>query len=553
MTGLKLNFLRKTLSTVLILLIFSIRCDAFSGNYLSALVALKNNDFEKAASSYALMLESGITDEEIIQNAIVFSIIANNFDLATQIKDWVDIKIVKAPASHILTLANGIKTGDYDGAKKRLTDSLDVYPEFVKILLLGWCDVANNKINKGIEKFGSLGEQSEYLSSFNIALAYAMKGDFGRSEQYLNQIDRKNNTLTDRQFLAQVQIYSQNDKNDFAIELIEERSKTTDGVLFLKELRELKLGTRLSFDSYKYLEDAFADVFYLMGTVGNVETKSRLAYIFYTQLAKHIAKDKNYYDLKVAQFFDRIGSYQVALRSYERVTYTSPFFLRAQLGRTNILIDNEQTDDAVLNLEKLLDQGFKEFVVYNTLATIFRGEENYNESIKYYNFALESYSKDRPLNAWATFFLRGITYDRSGRWLKAKADFDIALELYPNHPEVLNYLGYSLIERNENLDQALGMIKNAIKQKPESGYILDSLAWGLFRLGRYEESIIPMEKAIKLEPHDPIINDHFGDILWMIGRKREANFQWKRALLFGPTLENKKKIEQKLKSGIIDL
>jgi Flp pilus assembly protein TadD len=150
------------------------------------------------------------------------------------------------------------------------------------------------------------------------------------------------------------------------------------------------------------------------------------------------------------------------------------------------------------------------------------------------------------------FFVRGISYDQSGNWEKAKIDLNAALQLYPNHPEVLNYFGYSLIERNERLDEALGMIKDAVAQKPESGYIIDSLAWGLFQLGNYQEAIIPMEKAIELEPHDPIINDHLGDILWMIGRKREANFQWKRALFFEPTLENEEKIKRKLLFGLTD-
>ena len=126
------------------------------------------------------------------------------------------------------------------------------------------------------------------------------------------------------------------------------------------------------------------------------------------------------------------------------------------------------------------------------------------------------------------------------------------MTLSANHPEVLNYYGYSLIERNENLKKALEMIKSAVSQRPESGYIIDSLAWGLFRLGQYEEAIAPMERAVQLEPHDPIVNDHLSDVLWMVGRKREAAFQWQRALIFGPTEENKKKINAKLKFGIIE-
>jgi len=131
-------------------------------------------------------------------------------------------------------------------------------------------------------------------------------------------------------------------------------------------------------------------------------------------------------------------------------------------------------------------------------------------------------------------------------------DLRKALELIPEQPQVLNYLGYMLIERGQNLEEALDMIKLAVNKSPQSGYIIDSLAWGLFQLGRYEEAILPMEKAIALEPEDPIVNDHFGDILWKVGRKREAYFQWRRALFFQPEEEFQLSIEKKLQLGLED-
>ena len=107
-----------------------------------------------------------------------------------------------------------------------------------------------------------------------------------------------------------------------------------------------------------------------------------------------------------------------------------------------------------------------------------------------------------------------------------------------------------LIEQKENLEEALGMIRKAVKISPQSGYIIDSLAWGLYQLGRYSEAIEPMERAIELEPEDPIVNDHLGDVLWKVGRKREAYYQWKKTLLFNPTPELKLEIEKKLDSGL---
>ena len=133
---------------------------------------------------------------------------------------------------------------------------------------------------------------------------------------------------------------------------------------------------------------------------------------------------------------------------------------------------------------------------------------------------------------WFVFFARGIAHERMDQWPQAEADFRRALELSPDQPQVLNYLGYSLVEKQVKLDEALGMIKRAVDSRPNSGYIVDSLGWVLYRLGRYEEAVEHMERAAELMPVDPVVNDHLGDVYWAVGRELEAQFQWHRALSF---------------------
>ena len=114
----------------------------------------------------------------------------------------------------------------------------------------------------------------------------------------------------------------------------------------------------------------------------------------------------------------------------------------------------------------------------------------------------------------------------------------------------MNYLGYSLIEKNSNLEEALDMIERAVKASPDSGYIVDSLGWGYYKLGRYKKALPNLERAAELMPIDPIINDHLGDVYWMVGRKTEAEFQWRRALSFDPEEEDVDRIKKKLKVGL---
>ncbi len=151
---------------------------------------------------------------------------------------------------------------------------------------------------------------------------------------------------------------------------------------------------------------------------------------------------------------------------------------------------------------------------------------------------------------WLLFFSRGICAERLGRFDASDADFRRALELNPGQPQVLNYLGYSLVDRGLKLDEALSLIEQAVKAEPEAGYIIDSLAWAYFRLGRYQDALAPMEKASLLEPVDPVVTDHLGDVYWMVGRKREAVFQWHRALSFEPAEKDAARIRRKIEVGL---
>jgi len=178
-----------------------------------------------------------------------------------------------------------------------------------------------------------------------------------------------------------------------------------------------------------------------------------------------------------------------------------------------------------------------------------REDEQFARAAEAYSAAIELIDTEVP-GHWRLYYARGITLERTDRWDEAGADFRHALELNPDQPNVLNYLGYSLVEMRRNLAEAEQMIRTAVEQRPQDGYITDSLGWVLYRLGRYEEAVAPMERTVELLPVDPIVNDHLGDVYWMVGRKLEAEFQWKRALSFEPEPEEEKRIRRKLEVGL---
>ena len=248
---------------------------------------------------------------------------------------------------------------------------------------------------------------------------------------------------------------------------------------------------------------------------------------------------------------DRTLPWHRILRSDGRSAFPpdSPTYVTAEVGRAGALRSQGKTDAAIDALQTLAKSHGDLLGVQFALADLLRAEDRFDEAEVAYSAAIDLAKAARQEN-WVLYFYRGICHEQSKDWDPAEADFRKALDLNPTQPQVLNYLGYGMVDRGENLDEALGMIQKAVAADPEQGYIIDSLAWAYFKLGRYADALKPMEKASLLEPVDPIVTDHLGDVYWMNDRKLEARFQWRRALSFEPTETDKTRIQRKLEVGL---
>jgi tetratricopeptide (TPR) repeat protein len=240
-----------------------------------------------------------------------------------------------------------------------------------------------------------------------------------------------------------------------------------------------------------------------------------------------------------------------ALDVYTAIDKKSPFSWSARL-RAGALLDRlGRTDDAVKILRDMARENAGEDGPLVNLGDILRGRERFKEAVEAYDEAI----KRLPVldkRHWTLLYARGIALERSNQWLRAETDFQKALEFEPNQPYVLNYLGYTWIERRKNLDQAQEMIRQAVKLRPNDGYIVDSLGWGYYQLGNFENAVKELERAVELRPQDPVINDHLGDAYWKVGRHREATFQWNRSLSLNPEADLIPKIRKKLKDGLVE-
>jgi Flp pilus assembly protein TadD len=183
------------------------------------------------------------------------------------------------------------------------------------------------------------------------------------------------------------------------------------------------------------------------------------------------------------------------------------------------------------------------------LGNLLRRDEEYEGAESAYSRAIDRLGTPERED-WTLFYARGIAYERTKQWPKAEADFLRALELEPEQPFVLNYLGYSWVDQGMRLDEARDMLDRAVALRPDDGFIVDSVGWVHYRLGEYPQAVESLERAVELEPGDPVINDHLGDAYWRVGRQREARYQWQRALSLEPDEELIETIEQKLRSGL---
>jgi Flp pilus assembly protein TadD len=183
------------------------------------------------------------------------------------------------------------------------------------------------------------------------------------------------------------------------------------------------------------------------------------------------------------------------------------------------------------------------------LGNIERERKDFTGCGDAYTKAVATVAKPEKSN-WVMFYFRGICYERSNQWPKAEADMKKALELYPDQPLVLNYLGYSWVDKGVHLEEGMDMIRRAVEQRPDDGYIVDSLGWAYFRTGNYDEAVKNLERAVQLKPDDPTINDHLGDAYWRVGRLLEAHFQWSQAVDFKPDPDELATLQKKLKDGL---
>ncbi|GHA82271.1 hypothetical protein GCM10009069_01750 [Algimonas arctica] len=440
--------------------------------------------------------------------------------------------------------------------RKYATDpTADFTMGLVLKILLGWTRVDEGKYEAARKTFVSMGE-SEYfkvLGELQIAKLEGRRGNVEAANAMFDRVEASGIPALEYN-LARVRFEASNKMTDAAIArleaMIEENAAAEIGPAgaYLDRLKAGKRLPKLSerAEAARALTDPSFAFFVRNQSVDGAETFLRFARWVEPDFDRAAIWLSGLLEETHPEMDPVTRSEIIAL--YDSVNDGSPYYVNARMGLANQLFDEEQDDTAIAILEGLSDT-HPSYFTREALGRARFFRENWDEALPFYTELVESLSEAELTANPEPLRLRGIIYERLERWDEAEADFLRVLDYKPDDTDTLNYLGYTWVDRGENLTRGFEMIEKAVALEPNSGAIVDSLGWAHYKLGRYDEAKKHLENAVVLTPYSATIIDHLGDAYWRVGRKREATYQWKRALEFDPTEDEIVAIQAKLEAG----
>ncbi len=502
-----------------------------SGAYLAGRQAASQNDFKNASTYFVKSLARDRANPELMEGAVSSLLALGKIKQAVPIAKAIEQLELRSQTASMVLIADLVMREDFDGVIARTGDNGGIGP-LVDTLVSAWAKLGQGKAAAAFEEFDVVAEKPGMSSfaTYHKAMAFAVVGDFEGANSLFSSSNADGASATRRGAMARAEVLSQLDRNADAVQSLrlafgDATDPELDGLL-----AALESGKKVPFTHATSASDGIAEVFYSLGGALRGEADADYT-LLYGRLAYALRPDHIDALLLNAKLLEELGQFGLAIEVYKKVPSADTASHASELGRAAALRSLGKPDAAIEVLRQLAHRFPKMAIVHSTLGDALRSQDRFTKAVSSYDRALELIPEGSR-GRWFVLYARAIAHERLDNWEKAEADFRAALELNPEHPQVLNYLGYSMVEKQINLAEALDMIERAVAARPDSGFIVDSLGWILYRLGRYGEAVAHMERAVELMAVDPVVNDHLGDVYWAVGRKREAEFQWNRALSF---------------------
>ena len=524
---------------------------SISGTFLAARHAGNERDTGAAATYYRSALRLDPRNNELLEKAFLSVLQNGEVDEAVRLAE----RVLQVDKNHrIARLVLGvraIKQKQYPKARQELSQSVrGQITDLAATLLSAWTQATANENKMALEAIDKL-NGPEWYNLFKNLHAGLILDLVGQRKDATKRYEKA--YALDQNALRIVQAYGTNlvrqGNKDEGLKIYRAFDEQLPRhPLITEAINDVNTGKRLPAMADS-IQAGAAEALYGLGAA--LGRRNEDLGTIYLQLALYLAPSHSMALLSLADIYEGTKKYEYANKIYERVPANSPMHRNAQIQRASGLDALERSDEAMVVLAKLVAENSTDLEAVTALGNVQRGRKLYAECAQSYSKGIDTIKKDDKSN-WVIFYFRGICNERAKQWAKAEGDFQKALELVPEQPLVLNYLGYSWVDQGINLDEGMRMIRRAVEQRADDGYIVDSLGWAYYRISNFEEAVKHLEHAVELKPEDPTINDHLGDAYWKVGRNLEAGFQWSHARDLKPEAEDLPKILEKLKSGLTD-
>ncbi|MGH6892174.1 MAG: tetratricopeptide repeat protein [Dongiaceae bacterium] len=526
-----------------------------TGAYLAGVAAFDRRDMKSAAELLSLALGDDIGNASLAQKTLVALMSDGRIEDAIELAKRMKKIGVKSTLVSLMLVQDQAREGHYDDAltlSKELPE--DRLMKVAAPMLRGWLALGAKNKEAALTELQPLAEieGASMLAQMQGALIVDYAGDGKKAaEDLLTAIDASNEIPAQlAQFYVTLMLRDGNEKA--ARDMIDRYRDQAQGrgedvaTAMARQIGQPKPKGPLVADIKRGLAIAYTQIaMELMADDYNGDA------MWLTQLALDLDPKLDIAALALGDLHRQADHLDQAIATYGDVPEDSIFRRPSQLSIAECYRRQEKFAEAESLLRKLMERDKTDISAAQQLGQLLRSNKKFAEAAEVYGVAIERLGALEPED-WQLFYYRGVAQERAKNWTSAEKDFQKALELSPDEPYVLNYLAYTWVERGERLDEALPMLEKAVNQRPEEGFIIDSLGWAHFMLGRYPEAVVELERAVSLAPTDPVLNDHLGDAYWKVGRHHEARFQWSRAISFEPEPDQLPVLQQKLEQGLAD-
>lgn len=528
---------------------------SLEGNYLSAYVAGTARDTEAASVFFREAIQEDPGNQELLERGFVAFLASGSMQEAYRAAERLSTRDSSNNLAQFALAVRALKAQKYADARARLSKSArSRQADLTATLLTAWTYAGAKDGKQALATVDKLKSERAFnqFREYHAALIADVVGNAAEAEKrFKAAYEGERNTL--QVVDAYGRFLAKQGKKEEAIAVYKAFDELAPRHPIVKAaLKALEEGKSLA-PFIVSAQDGAAELLYGLGVVGNSQG-DELTAIIYLQLGLDLKPDHPLALVTLGDVYERLKQYEQANAIFDRVPKDAAIRASADIaiGQNYELLG--RGDDAMAHLEKLMKERPDDVEVVMATGNIQRSRKKFAEAAETYGKAIELIGAPQR-GHWILFFYRGTSYERAKQWNKAEADLKKALELVPDSlpagkAQVMNYLAYSWVDRNENIDEAFKMLTKAVELAPRDGMIIDSLGWAYYRMGRYEDAVRELEKAVELKAGDPTINDHLGDAYWKTGRKLEAKFQWDHAKNSNPEHEDLVKILKKIDNGM---